>query len=167
MGNMFIYNFEICNHNQYKLVIAEADNRICNVLFYSKNRTLRAAFCEDNFINSETQLLKEASKQLDEYFNKKRKIFDLPLLPHGTDFQKKVWKALQTIPYGETCSYGKLAEITGNPKASRAVGNANNRNPIHIIIPCHRVIGHNGSLTGYAAGVEVKQKLLEIESAAL
>jgi methylated-DNA-[protein]-cysteine S-methyltransferase len=110
-----------------------------------------------------TPLLEKAAKQLDEYFNGKRKAFDLPLSPHGTDFQIRVWKTLQTIPYGQTRSYGQIAAQTGNPKASRAVGMANNRNPIAIIIPCHRVIGADGSLTGYAGGLELKQQLLEIE----
>ena len=93
----------------------------------------------------------------------KRKEFDLPLSLHGTKFQIEDWKALQTIPYGETRSYQQIAEQLGNPKACRAVGMANHRNPIAVIIPCHRVIGKNGSLTGYAEGVEIKQALLELE----
>jgi len=104
-----------------------------------------------------------AEMQLNEYFCGKRTHFDLPLLPNGTDFQLKVWDALCRIPYGETRSYRDIAEFIGNPKASRAVGGANNKNPIMIIIPCHRVIGSDGSLTGYAGGLDVKEKLLQLE----
>jgi methylated-DNA-[protein]-cysteine S-methyltransferase len=109
-------------------------------------------------------LIKKTANQLDEYFSKKRKKFDIPIELDGTDFQKKVWEALQNIPYGETRSYGEIASVTGNSKASRAVGMANNRNPIAIIVPCHRVIGHDGSLTGYAGGLELKQALLDLEA---
>ena len=111
----------------------------------------------------ETPLLKKANQELQEYFNGKRKSFDLPLVPQGTEFQQKVWKALQAIPYGETLSYKDIAINVDNSKASRAVGMANNRNPIPIIIPCHRVIGANGSLVGYGGGLNIKEKLLEIE----
>lgn len=110
-----------------------------------------------------TPLLEETKKQLEEYFQGIRKVFSVPLAPEGTEFQKKVWKALTEIPYGETRSYGELAETVGNPKASRAVGMANHRNPIPILIPCHRVIGKNGSLTGYAGGLDKKTVLLETE----
>ena len=111
----------------------------------------------------QTELIKEAIKQLDEYFQGKRSIFDLPLAPEGTEFQKKVWNALKEIPFGETKSYGEIAKIIGNEKASRAVGMANNKNPIMIVIPCHRVIGANGKLVGYAAGLEVKENLINLE----
>jgi len=104
-----------------------------------------------------------AAAQLSEYLSGECKAFDLPLKPQGTDFQNKVWNALLEIPYGETRSYKQVAEMTGKPNASRAVGMANNKNPIWIIIPCHRVIGANGALTGYGGGLEMKQKLLEIE----
>jgi len=113
--------------------------------------------------NESTELTDKTAMQLDEYFTGKRKHFDLPLQPKGTDFQRSVWKALQEIPYGETRSYKQIAEAIGNPKACRAVGLANNRNPIWIVIPCHRVIGSNGALTGYGGGLEMKQRLLEIE----
>lgn len=117
-----------------------------------------------NDINvNETVLLKRANKQLQEYFSGKRKIFDLPLAPSGTEFQQKVWSSLQKIPYGKTNSYKEIAESIGNIKAARAVGMANNKNPILILIPCHRVIGANGKLVGYAGGLEVKEKLLKIE----
>lgn len=102
--------------------------------------------------------------QLEEYFEGKRKEFDLPLQAAGTDFQKKVWQALREIPYGETASYGGIAEKIGNKNACRAVGMANNRNPIAVIIPCHRVVGADGSLTGYAGGLDKKEFLLKLES---
>lgn len=111
----------------------------------------------------ETELLKEANKQIQEYFNGERKIFDLPLAPQGTEFQQKVWKVLQEIPYGKTYSYKDVAIKIGNEKACRAVGMANNKNPIAIFIPCHRVIGTNGKLVGYAGGLDVKERLLEME----
>lgn len=102
-------------------------------------------------------------QQLIEYFAGSRKYFDLPLNPKGTDFQKSVWDCLGHIPFGETRSYGNLAEQLNNPKAVRAVGGANGRNPISLIVPCHRVIGANGSLTGYAGGIERKLWLLKHE----
>lgn len=111
----------------------------------------------------ETSLIKEAFQQLNEYLQGIRKIFDLPLNPRGTEFQKQVWKALLEIPYGETRSYKQIAETIGNPKAVRAVGMANNRNPLLIVVPCHRVIGANGKLTGYGAGLEKKEFLLRLE----
>lgn len=110
-----------------------------------------------------TPLITEAVNQLREYFKGDRKIFTVPLKPDGTDFQQKVWKALTEIPYGQTISYGEIAEKIGKPGGARAVGNANNKNPIAIIIPCHRVIGANGSLTGYAAGLNIKKQLLSLE----
>ena len=109
------------------------------------------------------ELLEACKAELGEYFAGKRRAFDLPLLPEGTDFQKSVWGELRRIPYGETRTYGELAAMTGNAKASRAVGMANHCNPILILIPCHRVIGANGSLTGYAAGIEAKRYLLQLE----
>jgi len=111
----------------------------------------------------ETVLIKQAFDELNEYFSGKRFDFDVPIRLHGTDFHRSVWEALMKIPYGETRTYKQVAEIVGRPKASRAVGQANNRNPIWIIIPCHRVIGASGKLTGYDGGVEMKEKLLELE----
>ena len=116
-----------------------------------------------NRIEPDTDLLKEAVKQLREYFDGERMSFSLPLEPKGTDFQLRTWDALQQIPYGETRTYKQIAETIGCPKGCRAVGLANNRNPLPIIIPCHRVIGTNGHLVGYAGGLEVKQQLLELE----
>ncbi|MCI8963685.1 MAG: methylated-DNA--[protein]-cysteine S-methyltransferase [Eubacterium sp.] len=126
----------------------------------------RLAFCHTTVEYSETSVspfLIEAKNQLDEYFSGKRKIFSLPLSLQGTNFQIQVWETLQTIPYGETWYYGQLAEAVGNPKACRAVGMANHRNPLPILIPCHRVIGKNGSLTGYGGGLDIKEKLLALE----
>lgn len=105
----------------------------------------------------------EAVKQLREYFAGGRAEFDLPLAPEGTAFQRTVWRRLQDIPYGETISYGELARRVGNPKASRAVGAANGRNPLPIVIPCHRVIGANGKLTGFGGGLPTKEALLALE----
>jgi methylated-DNA-[protein]-cysteine S-methyltransferase len=110
------------------------------------------------------ELCGEAIRQLDEYFNGKRKQFDLPLSIEGTDFRKKVWKALLTIPYGEVRSYAEVAEMIGNPKAVRAVGQANKANQLPIVIPCHRVIGKSGDLVGYAGNrTSFKEMLLETE----
>lgn len=108
-------------------------------------------------------LLQWTRRELEEYFQGKRKELSVPLKPDGTEFQKKVWKALTEIPYGETRTYGEVAAAVGNDKASRAVGMANHCNPIPVIIPCHRVIGKNGKLTGYAGGLEKKTALLDLE----
>lgn len=111
----------------------------------------------------ETPLLAEGRRQLMEYLAGARSAFDLPLRLQGTDFQRQVWEALRSIPYGETRSYGQLAAALGRPRACRAVGMANHNNPIPILVPCHRVVGANGSLTGYAGGLDLKQRLLELE----
>lgn len=110
-----------------------------------------------------TQLTDRAAQQLNEYFTGERQIFDIPIYAEGTPFQKLVWNALQTIPYGQTRSYKEIAVMIGKPKACRAVGMANNKNPISIIIPCHRVIGSDGSLTGYGGGLSIKKYLLALE----
>ena len=104
-----------------------------------------------------------ACEQLSEYFAGARRVFDFPLMPEGTEFQNKVWRALTEIPYGETRTYSEIAEKIGSPKAARAVGMANHVNPIPVIIPCHRVVGKNGKLVGYAGGLEMKTKLLDTE----
>lgn len=112
----------------------------------------------------ESPLIIETKKQLDQYFAGKRKEFTIPLIfTIGTEFQQKVWRALMEIPYGETRSYKDIAEMVGSPKAARAVGGANNKNPIVIIVPCHRVIGADGSLVGFGGGMDIKIKLLEVE----
>ncbi len=111
----------------------------------------------------ETELGRRAFDQLQEYLAGQRRDFDLPLCPKGTEFQRKVWRALGAIPYGQIRTYGEVAAQVGKPKACRAVGMANNRNPIAIVVPCHRVVGANGTLTGYAGGLDIKAKLLELE----
>jgi len=109
-------------------------------------------------------ILKSAVKQLESYFSGKRKEFDLPLEPVGTEFQKEVWEALRSISYGETVSYGDIARRIGRPNAVRAVGSAIGKNPLSIMIPCHRVIGASGKLTGFAGGLSTKEFLLNLES---
>ena len=129
----------------------------------------RAFFGQDDLagdvVERQTPLLRAAAQQLDEYFAGRRKDFTLPLRPAGSDFQKKVWAALRAIPYGQTVSYKEIAERLGRPGAARAVGAANHKNPILIVIPCHRVLGANGGLVGYAAGLDVKKQLLALERA--
>ena len=112
----------------------------------------------------DAKIILRARKQLDDYFAGTRKQFDLPVDPAGTAFQRGVWRALQKIPYGVTANYGAVAKRIGKPSASRAVGAANGRNPISIVIPCHRVIGTNGDLTGYAGGIDRKAALLRLEA---
>ena len=114
-----------------------------------------------------SEVIKLAEKQLREYFTKKRTTFAIPLDPKGTPFQKKVWRELCNIPYGSYLTYGQQAERLGSPKSARAVGAANGRNPIGIIVPCHRVIGASGHLTGFAGGLAIKQALLELEDVLL
>ncbi len=130
-----------------------------------ENAVTRIAYSSypNQAIYKETPLINKAFQQIEEYFARKRTTFDLPLNPEGTPFQKKVWTVLTTIPYGETWSYKQVAEAAGNPKACRAVGMANNRNPISIIVPCHRVIGANGKLVGYGGGLPAKEYLLNLE----
>lgn len=118
---------------------------------------------ESIYEKKETPLITKTILQLREYLDGKRKEFDLPLNPQGTEFMMEDWKALQTIPYGQTCSYKDIAEKIGRPKAFRAVGLANNRNPISIVIPCHRVIGADGKMVGYGGGVHIKEYLLDLE----
>ena len=114
--------------------------------------------------NDDCELLDWAQRELEEYFAGRRRAFSVPLSIVGTPFQKKVWHALKDIPYGETRTYGEIAGIIGNKNAARAVGMANNKNPLPVLIPCHRVIGKNGALTGYGGGLWRKQYLLELES---
>lgn len=138
-----------------RISLIEEDNKIIEIRINKK--------VEDDIIKKDTPVLKETEKQLEEYFEGKRKTFDVPLNPKGTNFMKKVWTALQNIPYGEVRTYQQIAEEVESPKAARAVGMANHRNPIPIIIPCHRVIGSNGNLVGYALGMDMKKFLLEWE----
>ena len=153
MTNKFYYNTKIGD-----ITIVEGNNQITHIQFGKITK-------EGNEQIKESKIIKEAYKQLTEYFEGKRKKFDLPLKIEGTPFRVKVWKALLNIPYGETRSYKQIAIEIGNSKASRAVGMANNKNPIPIIIPCHRVIGSNGELIGYASGTNIKKILLDIEKA--
>ena len=141
------------------ITIKEKNNKIIELQL---NSNLVQPLKENEQIK-ETPLLVESEKQLIEYFNKTRTKFDLPLAPQGTDFMKRVWKELIQIPYGETRTYKQIAQKIGNEKASRAVGMANNKNPIPIIIPCHRVIGANNKLVGYALGLDKKEFLLDLE----
>ncbi len=115
----------------------------------------------------ETPLLREVRRQLDAYFDGKLKVFDIPYSLEGTSFQQKVWRALCDIPYGTCITYGELATRIGDPKACRAVGMANGRNPLPVIVPCHRVIGSGGKLTGYTGGLDIKIKLLQTEGISL
>ncbi|MDD2560131.1 MAG: methylated-DNA--[protein]-cysteine S-methyltransferase [Bacteroidales bacterium] len=133
----------------------------------SENRTYasRALHTKLNILEKqgESQTAQMVCKQLDEYFAGERQVFDLPLRLPGTSFQKVVWEALQQIPYGTVLSYSQVAQAIGRPKAQRAVGMACNRNPVPIIVPCHRVLGSGGQLTGYAGGLELKVQLLKLE----
>lgn len=133
-----------------------ADNAgVCGIYF--KHRFLGGN------LPGENDLLRRTAWELDEYFAGARREFDLPVSPHGTPFQLRVWAALQQIPYGETRSYAQVAAMVGNPKACRAVGMANHRNPVSILIPCHRVINADGGLGGYGGGLENKLFLLQLE----
>jgi methylated-DNA-[protein]-cysteine S-methyltransferase len=132
----------------------------------SENGIFSVSFVKDfNNHDSNSKLTATCMKQLDEYFSGKRKIFDLPLDAQGTSFQQQVWTVLQQIPYGKIVSYLDIAKLLGDPGKIRAVGNANGKNPIAIIVPCHRVIGSDGSLTGYAGGLDKKRRLLQLEGA--
>ena len=139
------------------LRIVEENDAIVQIQFEQEQKTVGDAALQD------TPLLLEAKRQLEEYFAGLRAGFSLPLNPQGTAFQKKVWQHLEAIPYGQTRTYGQIAAAVGQPTASRAVGGANHNNPIAIVIPCHRVIGANGKLTGYAGGLDIKEKLLRLE----
>lgn len=152
MGSVFYYETEIGT-----IGVAEANDKITHLFFDGEK------FSEKEYEKKETPVLAEAGRQLMEYFEGKRREFELPLAPAGTEFMLRVWNALQEIPYGETRSYKEIAAMTGNRKACRAVGMANNRNPISIFIPCHRVIGANGDLVGYGGGLDKKVFLLDLE----
>lgn len=150
MINYFCYDTEIG-----RIKISEKDEKIIGLGF--------SDYKKENEIEKETDAIRKTYLQLKEYLSGKRKNFDIEIEMIGTEFQKKVWKELLNIPYGETRSYKDIAIAIGNGKACRAVGNANNKNPIAIIVPCHRVVGSNGSMTGYAGGLDIKEKLLKIE----
>jgi methylated-DNA-[protein]-cysteine S-methyltransferase len=147
-----------------KLLLAGDQKGVHRITFPTKGNPHEAALPEPGWIESTRGPLKEAVRQLKEYFKGDRTEFDLPLAPEGTQFQKSVWRNLCDIPYGETISYGELARRVGNPKASRAVGAANGSNPLPIVVPCHRVIGSSGKMTGFGGGIPVKEALLALES---
>ena len=143
------------------LLIAGEVHRLQHIRFPKNGR---AEVPEAGWTQSSLGAVDAAARQLREYFDGKRREFQLPLDPEGTTFQRKVWRCLEQIPYGTTISYGELAKRAGNPSASRAVGAANGRNPVPIVIPCHRVIGANGKLTGFGGGLPTKEALLALES---
>lgn len=142
--------------NSYELLLTASDDYLLSVEFIQTKNTF-------NMICTQNSVLSSAIQQLDEYFAGRRQTFHLPLQLHGTAFKQNVWHELINIPYGSTATYKDLAERIGKPKAFRAVGNACNKNPFPIIIPCHRVIGSSGSMTGYAGGIEFKRFLLNLE----
>lgn len=141
-----------------RIALAEQGGKITN-LFLRDLPEVKAS----TYTPNETGILKEAARQLGEYFEGRRQAFNLSLEPAGTPFMQAVWQELLQIPFGETRSYQDIARNMGNPKACRAVGQANHRNPIPILIPCHRVIGSRGSLVGYGGGLEIKKFLLALE----
>ena len=149
MSNLFFYETDL------GIIGIRDNNNAITEVFYSKYKI--------NDHLKETPLIRECFNQLKEYFQGTRREFTIPIEAEGSEFQKKVWKALLDIPYGQTRTYKEIAIAIGNEKACRAVGMANNRNPISIIIPCHRVIGANGKLVGYGGGLDIKEKLLNIE----
>jgi methylated-DNA-[protein]-cysteine S-methyltransferase len=136
-------------------------------IWFEHGRDARKSRIENasDLVPGESSVLDCAKTQLEEYFRGERHDFDLPLAPHGTEFQRRVWQRLRDIEYGTTTTYGALAQELGNANASRAVGLANGSNPIPIVIPCHRVIGANGALTGFGGGLPIKSALLELERA--
>jgi methylated-DNA-[protein]-cysteine S-methyltransferase len=142
-----------------KLLLAGSEESLHVLWFQSGPR----AMTPDPSWRRDERPLRRALEELQEYFAGKRQDFNIDVQPEGTPFQRTVWNELQRIPYGETISYGELADRVGNPKASRAVGLANGANPISIVVPCHRVIGANGKLTGYGGGLNIKEKLLALE----
>ncbi len=144
------------------LIIVAANSGLKEILFQKEAKNWKDAYLNLK-AGKNYELLKKAKKQLTEYFEKKRRVFNLPLAPEGTEFQKKTWKALLKIPYGRTISYSEQAKKIGNTKKARAVGAANGKNPIAIVLPCHRVIGKNGTLTGYTGGIDKKLFLLSLE----
>jgi methylated-DNA-[protein]-cysteine S-methyltransferase len=143
-----------------RLYIITDERALAGILWSAE--AMRARFSD--LQEQETPLHRKVKKQLAEYFAGKRRTFDLPLAMNGTPFQQAVWRQLTKIPFGRTKSYAEIAEAVKSPKAVRAVGAANGRNPISIVVPCHRVIGKDGSLTGFAGGMNVKKKLLQLEN---
>ena len=154
IGEIFLGSYEdkLCIADwKYRKMRKTIDTRI--------QKNLNAEYVEES-----SEVIEETINQMEEYFANERKVFDIPLLMVGTDFQKSVWEGLMQIPYGTTASYLELSKNIGNEKAVRAVASANGANAISILIPCHRIIGSNGDLVGYAGGLDVKRKLLVLES---
>lgn len=143
------------------LYLVASGEAICGITFENVWPSLKKKF--PGVEEAESPILRKAQRQLNEYFAGKRKTFDLPLHFQGTPFQNRVWEALSKIPYGETRTYGQQAAIVKSPKAVRAVGRTNGLNPVCIVLPCHRVIGKDGSLTGFAGGLKMKKFLLNLE----
>jgi methylated-DNA-[protein]-cysteine S-methyltransferase len=145
-----------------RLFVAASDAGLHAIAFPDNRHPVRR---DDDWREGDHPVLRDAARQLGEYFAGRRRGFELPVAPRGTAFQCAVWEALATIPYGETLSYAQLATRVGKPTAMRAVGAANGRNPLPIVLPCHRVIGADGSLTGFGGGLPTKQFLLKLEGA--
>ena len=143
-----------------RVAVAECGGAITNLCFAAETLPQQAEI-------GETELIREAFRQLDAYLSGELRIFSVPVVPSGTPFMQRVWQTLSAIPYGTTLTYCEIADAVGIPFAARAVGMANNRNPVPVFIPCHRVIGRNGSLTGYRGGLGLKKRLLELERGAL
>jgi methylated-DNA-[protein]-cysteine S-methyltransferase len=141
------------------LLLAATEQGLFSIHFHGKKPAAR----DDQIWVESEEAVRHYQAELEEYFAGKLKIFTSRLDLRGTDFQKRCWEALRNIPYGTVCSYGDIAREVGSPKSFRAVGQANHNNPVPIIVPCHRVIGSNGSLTGYGGGLSIKEKLLELE----
>jgi len=158
-----IYTHKIINSPVGTLKLVADDDHLLAVLWPNDNPR-RVRFAINTRENPNHSVLLEAEKQLYEYFRQERRSFSIPLRFIGTPFQQAVWNALNQIPFGETRSYKQIATQVNCPKGTQAVGGANGRNPLSIIVPCHRVIGANGTLTGFAGGLEVKTYLLELES---
>ncbi|MEA9357279.1 methylated-DNA--[protein]-cysteine S-methyltransferase [Bacteriovorax sp. PP10] len=154
--------FKEINSPVGKLKLVATDEALVAILW--EKEKLGRVRLDKMGISDKHPILLKTENQLKEYFTGKRKVFDLPLNPMGTSFQQMVWNELRQIPFGETRSYGELATKMGSPKASRAVGAANGKNPISIVVPCHRVIGKNGKLTGFAGGLRSKELLLDLEA---
>jgi methylated-DNA-[protein]-cysteine S-methyltransferase len=146
-----------------QLKLVASDKGLVAILW--ENDSPRRVRLSEAVLDEQHPVLVETERQLSEYFAGRRRAFSLALDARGTDFQKGVWEALLAIPFGETRSYGQLAKQLGNPRATRAVGAANGRNPISIVVPCHRVIGSSGKLTGFAGGLDAKARLLDLERA--
>nr|AQQ74645.1 hypothetical protein [uncultured bacterium] len=145
------------------LRLVSCGDELVGIRFATGRDGRRRDIAEQNLVAGSSSVIERARVQLEEYFRGERRDFDLPLAPRGTEFQRRVWQRLRGIEYGSTTTYGALAHELGNSKASRAVGLANGSNPIPIVIPCHRVIGADGTLTGFGGGLPVKSALLELE----